>query len=222
MTPTISFPKPMVAIVGDSGTGKSTSLRNMPWAETLLIDTELKGLPFDYTPIINYVQASTTGAVIANITKAKQNPALKYIVLDSFNRYLTYAYTEAVASSNGDGFAVWKSYADSVRMLTNVMRNDKKICIMTCVPEHLIVQGDTNAQVTTRRIYVQGKTWEGKVELEFLVVLYTKVAVGKDGVVSYNFLTNTDGICSAKSPMGMFKDKLVPNDLAVCLKSIDK
>ena len=38
--------KPLIGIVGSSGTGKSTSLRNLPLKDTIIVDLERKGFPF--------------------------------------------------------------------------------------------------------------------------------------------------------------------------------
>ena len=56
----IKFPKPLIAIVGDSGSGKSYSLRNLDWNTSVLLDVERKGLPFptDKFPEANYYPIS--------------------------------------------------------------------------------------------------------------------------------------------------------------------
>ena len=70
-----------------------------------------------------------------------------------------------------------------------------------------------------------GKLLKEKVTLEglftyvfFTVVLDPEVEGGK---MQYKFLTNTNGECCAKSPMGMFEDLLVDNDLDLVIKTID-
>lgn len=55
----------------------------------------------------------------------------------------------------------------------------------------------------------------------FTYVLFTKV-VREDGTnaVNYKFLTNSDGTCTAKSPMGLFDEFLIDNDLALVINKI--
>ena len=55
----------------------------------------------------------------------------------------------------------------------------------------------------------------------FTVILYTNVTKGTDNKMIYNFVTNHDGKYPAKSPIGMFKDIYIPNDLGLVNKLID-
>ncbi len=54
----------------------------------------------------------------------------------------------------------------------------------------------------------------------FTVILYTRV-IKENGKMSYSFVTNNDGKYPAKSPIGMFKDLYIPNDLGAVSKAID-
>lgn len=56
----------------------------------------------------------------------------------------------------------------------------------------------------------------------FTVVLYTLVSKSSDGKIAYQFVTNYDGKYPAKSPIGMFKDLYIQNDLGFVSESIDK
>lgn len=52
-------------------------------------------------------------------------------------------------------------------------------------------------------------------------MLFTKV-VRNDSTdsIEYKFLTNSDGTCTAKTPMGLFNDKLIDNDLNLVINAI--
>lgn len=216
----IRFPKPLVAIIGDSGTGKSTSLRNMPWAATLLIDTEMKGLPFSQNGIVHYKAAKSTGDVFSTIIATRANKAVKYGVIDSWTKFCEYALAESKALYKG--YDIYKNYGELVGRLLSSLRSEEQIWIITGIPEHLKLTGDTGSETTKRRLFVHGKEWEGKVEKEFLVVLYTTARRdATTGKMTYSFMTNTDGMSSAKSPMGMFTEELIPNDLGAVLAKID-
>ena len=54
------------------------------------------------------------------------------------------------------------------------------------------------------------------------MVLFTEVKRGKDGNVEYVFQTNSDGITSAKTPMGMFEDLYIPNDINAVINTAKK
>lgn len=55
----------------------------------------------------------------------------------------------------------------------------------------------------------------------FTYVLFTKIVKNDSDEVQYKFVTNSDGTCTAKSPMGMF-DKLIDNDLKFIIDRINE
>ena len=54
------------------------------------------------------------------------------------------------------------------------------------------------------------------------MVLFTEVKRDKDGKVRYVFQTNSDGITSAKTPMGMFNEPYIDNDIAAVIDAAKK
>ena len=72
------------------------------------------------------------------------------------------------------------------------------------------------------KIKTQGKMLDSVITLEglFTYVLFTKVVKDDSDSVQYKFLTNSDGTCTAKSPMGLFEDLLIDNDLDYVIKKI--
>ena len=72
------------------------------------------------------------------------------------------------------------------------------------------------------KIKTQGKMLDSVITLEglFTYVLFTKVVKDDPDSVQYKFLTNSDGTCTAKSPMGLFEDLLIDNDLDYVVKKI--
>jgi hypothetical protein len=62
----------------------------------------------------------------------------------------------------------------------------------------------------------------GAVEKEFTVCLWTAVDMNKERAERYQFRTNTDGTNTAKSPMDMFPDDLIPNDLQAVINACNE
>lgn len=219
------FPLPMVAVVGDSGTGKSTSYRNMPWANTAVLDTELKGFPFDDSviPESHYHPCPRHTDVIAKITEyaSGKHPHIRYVVLDSFFMFQRAVFQHESATAP-DQFGVYRNYNRTITETLQKMRSNHVIFITIGMPETVIVDDEQSKKLTARRMFTYGKEHEGKLEREFLVVLWTATKTDKAGLTTYHFITNTNGVCSAKSPIGIFPNQLVPNDLAAALKLIDK
>lgn len=54
----------------------------------------------------------------------------------------------------------------------------------------------------------------------FTYVLFTRVTTDENNKVSYKFVTNSDGTCTAKSPIGLFEDLLIDNDLNYVIEKI--
>lgn len=73
------------------------------------------------------------------------------------------------------------------------------------------------------KIKTQGKMLDSVITLEglFTYVLFTKIVKNDSDEVQYKFITNSDGTCTAKSPMGMF-DKLIDNDLKFVIDRINE
>ena len=69
-----------------------------------------------------------------------------------------------------------------------------------------------------------GKLLAEKVTLEglFTYIFCTKVQEGDDGRMEYKLITNNDGKCLAKTPMDMFNDIEIDNDLNQILETIKK
>ena len=69
-----------------------------------------------------------------------------------------------------------------------------------------------------------GKMIDDYLTLEglFTVVLYSRANKTNDNKIKYEFVTNSNGQLPAKSPVGMFPDLYIPNDLAIVSELIDK
>jgi hypothetical protein len=68
-----------------------------------------------------------------------------------------------------------------------------------------------------------GKMVDDYLTLEglFTVILYTNVSKGDKNQILYQFVTNNDGSTPSKSPIGMFSELYIPNDLGLVSKTID-
>lgn len=74
-----------------------------------------------------------------------------------------------------------------------------------------------------KKHYLKLKLIDNVVTLEglFTVVLFTRVKKGKDGM-EYYFVTQTDGVTTAKSPKGMFETLEIPNDLNYVIQKMNE
>ena len=220
-----------IAIVGESGSGKSTSLRNLDPKETFIISTTGKPLPFrgyrkKYQELkkvngeyVGNYYISSNYSKILNMLKIinLKMPNIKQIVVDDWQYMLSYEFVDRATEVGYTKFSELAQHAMEVLRYSEQMREDCKMIFLT----HSENVGDVmNPKYVIKTI---GKLLAEKVTLEgmFTYVFFTKIVEGDDGKMEYKFLTNTDGECVAKTPMGMFSDMLVDNDLAEIIKTID-
>jgi len=208
----MSYPKPNIIVCGQSGAGKSTSLRNLDPDSTIIINTERKALPFKGAArFVKQVQPLDLEQFILAFERALDSNA-KTIVIDSFTSLAEFAYADVIRYEVEDTRAAWGRYKDTLHdILVQAKQPDKTVIFMAI---ESTVQDDSLRMIRT--VDVQGSL-KGKVEKEFELVLWAQPQ--GDGV--YKFLSNSDGRCTAKSPMGMFEEALIDNDLDAVLSAID-
>lgn len=193
----------LVLVLGASGNGKSASLRNFPDAEYSLFNTLGKTLPFkskkkfiattDYKELKQYlIQASQTDREAIVIDDAG------YLIVEQF----------MAGHSGGKGNAIFELYNSLADNFYGLLR-----FIVTQLPANKIVyitmheEVDEFGNIKPKTI---GKMLDEKVNIAglFTVVLHAKKLDGK-----YVFRTQSDGFDVTKSPMGMFDNEYIENDL---------
>ena len=216
--PSNPYPRTLIAVVGPSGTGKSTSLRNLPPEASAIADCERKGMPFRTKHEL--FAPNTVRDFKDWFARQVKNPAINVIVIDSMTALIDLLQTECEASYKG--FDIWKYYNDGIGELCRLFKTSGKCVVITALDE-IVQMPDTMGNMTTqRRIYVQGKEWANKgIESECLAVWYSHGKKRKeDGRIDYLFGTQTDGITKSKTPQFWGLNDPEPNDLhAVLLKA---
>jgi len=203
-------------ILGESGSGKSTSLRELDNKTTVIINVLDKPLPFKgyrskyNLESKNYLATDNAEIILRAIKKVNdERPDITTLIIDDFqyilaNEFMRRASEIGYRKFTDIGSNAWKI----VKALTD-SRGDLDCFILT----HNYIDVDGKSKIRTI-----GKMLDDKVNLEgmFTVILHTMFVEGQ-----YKFLTNSDGIHMAKSPMGMFTDKLIDNDLLYVKKTIN-
>lgn len=207
-----------VAIVGRSGTGKTSSVEELPADRTLIINVENKKLPFRKKFKHEYrikdcrelIGENNDGMLVNGISSDK----FDYIVIDSFTSWAEMLLE--FCKKYETGYDVYNRYNDEISKLMNVIKfQESKIIFMLGISENV----DGMDGLIEKRLKVAGKQWNGSIEKEFPIVFYTGLRKTEEGML-YFFETQTDGITSAKSPKGMFDKQLIQNDLNQVANSI--
>ena len=213
--------KPLIAIVGHSGSGKSTALRNLDPKTTYILDLERKGFPFPKANRFNIIPVENANAFPRELDKVLKEDNCETIVVEPFTKYVEQVNT--LATNSFKGYDIWSFYNRTIRNMLDSIKNDKATIIFTAVDDIVKIPQITGGETSHRRVKVQGKVHEGAIEKEFLMVLFTEVRKNeKTEEMEYFFQTNTDGVTSAKTPMGMFDEQLIPNDIVAVLKKAEE
>ena len=212
--------KAIIGIVGSSGTGKSTSLRNLSPDKTHIIDLERKGLPFPNAGKFKVTSCSNIKEFDKALDTALADEKCEVIVIESFTKYTETLI--ALAQASFKGYDVWSYYIRLIRATLDKVKNDRAVIVFTAIDEIVQVAQPSGDTYNVRRIKVQGKQHEGCIEKEFLMVLFTEARRDKEGKVRYTFQPNSDGITSAKTPMGMFSEAYIDNDINAVINAAKK
>lgn len=191
-----------VLLIGKSGSGKSASMRNFSEDELALINVMHKPLPFKK----QFKSVANTDDYM-DIMKKIFATEKKSIVIDDAG-YLITNYFMSNHSKAGAGNAVFSLYNDLADKFWNLIE-----FIKNRLPEdkivYIIMHEDKNefGDIKPKTI---GKLLDEKVCVEgmFTIVLRATVESGK-----HYFLTRSDGNDVTKTPMDMFEDAEIENDL---------
>lgn len=187
-----------VLILGNSGTGKSASLRNFKDDEILVINCAGKPLPFK-----NKFESVTPSFknLTQDVLQAMDKSNKKVIVIDDAQYIMSFQYMRRI-KENG-----WDKWNDIQGDFFNI--------IQACdyMPDDVVVYFLSHIQRDDEgheKIKTMGKMLDEKITIEGLFTTVLKTSV-KDG--NYYFLTQNSGLDTVKSPIGMFPSYAIDNDL---------
>ncbi len=216
----------LIGIVGPTGTGKSTSIKHLDPKTTYIINTARKELPFKSADKLyntenkNYKEVDEITEIHRLLcTISEKAPHIKNIIIEDSNYMM--AFRMADKASEG-GFAKFNIMAkDMIDLLRGArkLRDDLKVFYFT--HPDIIEDG---GEIMSYKMKTSGKMLDNHFNLEglFAICLYTHTEESKDGVVSYNFVTNRFRKYPAKSPDGMFEDIKIPNNLQLVLDKVNE
>ena len=207
--------KANIIVVGKSGSGKSSSLRNLNPETTAVLNIERKQLPFKGAMKFKNVGIPDLNTFNAAFKKAVESDEIKTIVIESFTSLVEMIYREADVRFKG--FDVWSFYNKEIDRILNMSKNSNKYIIFLAIDG--AYDGDEGVQ--ERFVAVDGNRWKKRVEKEFVVCLYTDNRYTND-VSEYRFRTQSTGKDSAKSPMEMFDNLYIDNDLAQVIEKCEE
>lgn len=203
-----------ISIMGESGSGKSTSLRNLDPKSTFIISVLGKDLPFEGSKNLynaknkNWHVTTSHKSIWAVIKNVNTNaPHIKTLVIDDFQYMMADQYVTRAFEVGFNKFTeMAKSVYDTIRMVDS-MREDLNVYFIF----------HTIESEGTYRIKTLGKMLDNAITLEgmFNINLYTKNIDG-----DHFFITRSDGTHTGKTPIGMFEADMIENDINLVNKAI--
>lgn len=191
-----------VMILGASGSGKSTSLRNFEPDEVGVFNVASKPLPFRKK--LKVVNNATYGL----ITKVLSNPQLKKYVIDDSQYLMAF---ESFDHAKETGYGKFTNMALNFRNLIDYVIKKTPDDVIVYFLHHTELSEDGRLKAKTL-----GKMLDNQLTVEglFSIVLLCQT----EGSEHY-FITNSDGSNPAKSPLDMFPMR-IDNDLKFVDKTI--
>lgn len=206
----------LIVVLGESGTGKSTSIRNLKPEETCIINVLNKPLPFrGYRKMYNldnknYFETDEYASIIKALTVINASrPHIKTIVIDDFSFLMNNQYMRRCTEKGYDKFLDMGLKVFQIFELCKNFRHDL-YCYIMCHTEkdHSgIIKPKTVGKMTADYVGISERV---------SIVLHTQIVDGE-----YKFLTQNDGVHVAKSPIDMFDKLYIDNDLHAIREKID-
>lgn len=214
----------VLGCMGESGSGKTTAMRNLPPKETFYIDCDKKGLNWkgwrkQYSvENKNYFATdsfTSCKSLMEKVDKSENFKHIKYLVIDTINGMMVAEEMRILAMQGGDKRSAWTDLASNGWDIINkalTLRDDLTVIIL-CHSETI---SDDNGIVKTR-IKTNGRKLEKLVlESKMTTVVW---AVRQDG--KYKFILSADG-STCKVPLGAFQTDECDNDIMIVIKALEE
>lgn len=205
-----------ILVIGQSGSGKSTSIRNLNSETTFIINVLNKPLPFKgykqyyndekknfycsdkYLKVIEYINAVN-----------ERRPEITTIVIDDAHFLMANEFMERATEK---GYERFSEIAQHMWLVMDALTRTRDN--LTCfVLAHNEIDGSGISKPKT-----VGKLLDDKITLEAMVTVCLHTMV-KDS--QYKFLTQNDGSHVCKSPIGLFEESFIDNDLQEVKQKIE-
>lgn len=218
----------LVLVMGESGTGKSTSIKSLDPKETAIFNILGKRLPFkgsaalynaenknlfkieDWQTIVNYLNSISNSA-----------PHIKNIVIDDAIYIMR---TEFFNRSKEGGFNKYNELADHFRRIIaacSALRDDLNVFMLLHV-ESIEADGSIIGYKSSSVGKLLDKMY--RPEENTAITLFAQPRFDDKGKAEYGFYTHkmkVNGIeLPSKTPEGMFDEDFIPNDLGLVVKAM--
>ena len=206
----------LIAIVGDTGCGKSHSIQFLDPKETYIINVAGKELPFKGSSSIynrenkNYKDVSDATEIHRLLqTLSDSAPHIKNVVIEDGNYTMGFNLVNKATEIGYTKFSVMAQQMVNLIQGAKKLRDDLNIIYFSHQEEV-----EDSGEITTYKMKTAGKMIDNQIKLEglFTVVIYA-ITETKGEKTDFFFITNRYKKYPAKSPFGMFTELKMNNNL---------
>ena len=227
-----------ILVLGNSGQGKSSSMfpnkdlqiKGLKPEETFIINVAKKPLPFRgykkfyqefdrQTKKGNLLNSNSASEIINYITNIPKLGKFKNVIIDDANYLLTGEYMSRAKEA---GFA---KYTDLAKNFYDVLTAG----INLPSDMNFIMFAHTEVEEGAYKLKTVGKLIDSQINPNgfFTYCLVSSTYVDTEGKTVYGFYTNSTRddrglVVPAKTPYGVFKDLIIPNDMGYVIDEIEK
>jgi hypothetical protein len=217
-----------ILIIGSSGSGKSTSFRNLDPKKTFIIQPDSKPLPFkgwkeNYHHFSNdnltgnYLESAEPQMILKVMDYiSEKRPEIEVLIIDTLTHIMT---TKFMADAKKIGYQKFTDLAlDIYNICTRIPKLRKDLYVIATGHPEIGYDADGSKSIKMRTI---GKLLDEKIDIPslFTTVLFSNVR-RLDKKNEYTFMTQSDGYTVGKSPMGLFSELEIPNDAQLVIDAI--
>lgn len=186
--------------MGESGSGKSASLRNFAPNEISVFNVTSKPLPFKQgkTKI-----PKIDNATYADIANALAKPNKRAYVIDDAGYLLSF---EMFKRANETGYTKFTEMAKNFFDMLDFINTQLPSDIIVYITMHT----EDDSEMHKVKVKTIGKMLDQNLKIEGLFSIVLRAVQTEDG---YKFVTRDDMVSTAKSPIGMWEEDMIDNDL---------
>lgn len=217
-----------ILLVGKTGTGKTTSIRTLDPAETVILRVINRTLPFKFEGVYgreqkNMFSTPTYEEVLKALAWCDKQPNVKNIVITDGTYIIRQEYFKLANQKGYDKYTGFAVHMQQILKAIQDLRSDIKVFMEYHVDSVVNENGVIEYKPST-----VGKLLDSQYNIleNVDIVLFTNLKY-EDNEVHYGFITNrmldrNGAEIPAKSPMGLFDELFIPNDLALVAQKIDE
>ena len=187
-----------VLVLGESGSGKSASMRNFKQSDVSVLNVASKPFHFKNVNGIKKADKATYGMIKGAVASGR---TLSYVIDDA--QYLM-AF-ESFEKANETGYGKFTTMAKNYQEMLRYIQEDTSPDTIVYVLQHIDTTEDGKVKAKTL-----GKMLDQQLTVEGLFTIVLLCVADEKG---HYFITQSDGTNPCKSPMGMFDDVKIDNDL---------